>query len=140
MTEDDEERIERALRRQATGCALDVIDRWCLQAHARRERARREQETRVQPLDTVLVDDTSGLFDAEGNLNEELVDAVGYALSETSHQLRQESRAEIDKLQRTIDALRVELAEQRGEIFAWRDIRTDKVIDLPKWRRSKNAA
>jgi hypothetical protein len=99
-----------------------------------------ERETRVQPLDTVLVDDTTELFDAEGNFNEELVDAVGYALSETSHQLRQESRAEIDKLQRTIDELRIELAEQRGEVFAWREIRTDKVIDLPKWRRNNNAA
>jgi hypothetical protein len=140
MTEDDEERIDRALRKQAMGVELDSNDRWCLRAYERYERERRERETRAQPLDTVVVDDTSELFDAEGVLNRELVDAVGYALSETSNQLREESRAEIDKLQRTIDQLRIELAEQRGEVFAWRDIRPDKVVDLPKWRRNNNAA
>ena len=135
VTEDDEERIERALQRQARGYALDVIDRWCLRAYERRERGRRERDMRVPRLDTAMVDDTSGLFDCRGNLNEELVDAVGYALGETSSQLRQESRAEIDKLQRTIDQLRAELAEQR-------DMKTRKVIDLPKmnWRGGNNAA
>jgi len=124
------------------GLALDRDDLWCLRVHARHEQQRREQATRVQRLDTVMVDNTSELFDAEGNLNEELVDAVGYALSETSHQLRQESRAEVDKLQRTIDQLRAELAEQRGEPCTWRDVKAaGKVIDLPKmnWRRG-NAA
>jgi hypothetical protein len=131
MTDDDKIRIERALRRQAEGFPLDTIDQWVLQAHERRERARRERETRVQRLDTMPVDDASALFDAEGNLNEELVDAVGYALSETSHQLRKE-----------IDQLRAELAEQRGEPCVWRDVKAaGKVIDLPKmnWRRG-NAA
>ena len=59
----------------------------------------------------------------------------GYALG----QLHEESRTQIERLSKTIEQLRIELAEQRGEVFALRELRTDKVIDLPKWR-NHNAA
>jgi hypothetical protein len=50
MTEDDRERIVRALERQAMGLELSAQDRWCLKAHARHEQ--REHSADGMKLDT----------------------------------------------------------------------------------------
>jgi len=126
MTEDDEN-IQRALHKQRLGLALDAQDRWCLQAHERRER----NETRAQPLDTGLVNDTPAAFDADGILTEELADTLGYALAQVTDELRQEFQSDLNALR---DQLRVTRSLVDND-------RANTVVDLPKmnWHKS-NAA
>jgi hypothetical protein len=141
MTEDDEKRIAYALRKQAAGLDLDASDRHCLRVHERWQ----QPPTREQRLDSVFVE-AAPVFDSDGVLNEELVDAIGYAIGETSNLLRREFRAENEKLVRSVrrlHKLEKEVAELRGELRATRsmiDARSSNVIDVPRSAWRHNAA
>jgi len=157
----DIERIERAVRKQANGFALDTDDRWALKVHERHERER--SETRAPKLDTVFVNDTPALFDADGVINKDLAEDIGYALAEISSELREDYTTRLHKHEVTI-------ARLEGEMRALRAVRASEavvasksigdaiekslcnfiekhlrpvegeVIDLPSWRQRNGAA
>jgi len=123
MTEDDRERIARALQKQAMGLQLDADDRWCLKVHARHEQ--RQQRGEVAKLDTVLVDDTPALFDADGVINKDLAEDIAYALGEISSELREDYTTRLHKHE-------VMIARLEGEIKAMRAIRANDAVVASK--------
>jgi hypothetical protein len=148
MTEDDKERIVRALEKQALGLELDAQDRWCLKVHEKHECE--SKTVRAQPLDTVFVDDASG-FGEDQQYPQHFIDDIGFVI----HILRQEFHAEDEKLAKNLTELlnkctqqqeaaenvRVrelerEVAELRGELRATRsmidDARSNNIIDVPR--------
>jgi hypothetical protein len=139
MTEDDKERIAQVLEKQALGLDLDAQDRWCLKMHEQHER---ESKT----VRAVLVNDTSG-FGEDQQYPEHFIDDIGFVI----HTLRQEFRAEDEKLAKNLSVLlhnwkqretaennklrelEKEVAMLRGELRGMReDRRNDNVVELPR--------
>ena len=127
MTENDRERIERALRKQAEGLTLDAHDRWCIRAAERYEW--QQQRDEAEKSDTYFVADATAeaepfILDPNDPFTAAITDAIGYALAQAEHELRQEFQRELKAL--------------RDQVRVTRTLDDDRVnvIDLPKmsWR------
>lgn len=169
MTEDDEERIERALRRQAMGLPLSTQDRWCLKAHKRREERTMQSESKLD-TNTSSNEAWNDWFYAnlqtylDNSYTPATADAVCELIGPAKRELREGFREQIRKLE-------IEVAELRGQVRAIRTTTgTDAitaakfvgdaiqkplidyiderlgggakgdVIDLPSWRQNRGAA
>lgn len=134
-------------------------DRWCLQVHERHKQ--RQQRGEVAKLDTLIVNDGPALFDADGIINKELADDIGYALAEITSELRADYTAQLHKQEIAIARLEGEMralrairandavvaSKQIGDAiekslcnFIEKHLRRDaegEVIDLPSWRQNR---
>jgi hypothetical protein len=142
VSERDDDLIEQARVRKARG-HTNALDEWRLRAAERREERTMTRNDNALDTDPNAAEAWNDWFDARFDtaMRDKWVDSFGEALGVKAAELR----AEIERLSKTVEQLRVELAEQRGEMRAWRDVKAakaSKVIDLPKmnWRRDGSAA
>src|SRR5262245_37691868 len=155
MREDDE--IEASRLRIANGIGT-ALDHYRMRVLQRRERA--AEERAPPPTDTVFIE-ANPAIDSNGIIDEQLADAIGYAIGTKASQLRREFRAANEHVITTVAAmihdwasnqarenervrdLEIQVAELRAALnMSRRAVDDDRanVIDLPAaWRPNKAA-